>query len=329
MNWFYESNGQQRGPVSDAELDQLIAAGQITPATLVWREGLANWQPLHSARPAAAPSDPGAPGALVNPADAARCDACGRTVSRSEIIQIGERSICAACKPAALQQIQQSGAVTASTDGRNGPPWEHREQLGYAKAAWETIKAVLGNPTETFAAMKREGGLGGPLLYVVIIGTISGEIGIFFQFLFRGVGAAAQASSSNLPYGALALSGGFYLCMAVLMPALIALGVFIWAGILHLCLMLCGGANQPFETTFRSYCYAVGSTNVLQLVPVCGALPSLVWGIVASAIALSKTHEITTGKAVLAVLIPWIVCCGLMALLFASIVGLGVAAAHH
>ncbi|HEX3870224.1 MAG TPA: DUF4339 domain-containing protein, partial [Pirellulales bacterium] len=98
MNWFYESNGQPRGPISDAELDQLIARGEVTPTTLVWREGLANWQPLQSVRPtsdAAGPATEEPP-----PADAVKCDACGRLVSRSEIIQIGERAICASCKPA-------------------------------------------------------------------------------------------------------------------------------------------------------------------------------------------------------------------------------------
>jgi hypothetical protein len=44
--WFYGENGQQAGPVDDAEFSGLIAAQRITPATMVWREGMQAWAPL-------------------------------------------------------------------------------------------------------------------------------------------------------------------------------------------------------------------------------------------------------------------------------------------
>jgi hypothetical protein len=46
MKWYYVEGGQQQGPVSDAELEGKSRAGAITPETLVWREGMANWQPF-------------------------------------------------------------------------------------------------------------------------------------------------------------------------------------------------------------------------------------------------------------------------------------------
>jgi uncharacterized membrane protein len=59
MTWHYAVDGGQRGPVDDGELDRLLASGAITPDTLVWRAGMAGWQPLRDARsgliPAAAP----------------------------------------------------------------------------------------------------------------------------------------------------------------------------------------------------------------------------------------------------------------------------------
>jgi TM2 domain-containing membrane protein YozV len=42
--YFYAENDQQRGPLSAAELIAL----RLSPATLVWRDGLANWQRLDS-----------------------------------------------------------------------------------------------------------------------------------------------------------------------------------------------------------------------------------------------------------------------------------------
>ena len=51
MNWFYAEGSQQKGPVSDADLAALIREGAIKAETLIWREGLPDWQPLSRARP--------------------------------------------------------------------------------------------------------------------------------------------------------------------------------------------------------------------------------------------------------------------------------------
>jgi uncharacterized membrane protein len=53
MTWHYAVAGAQHGPVDDAQLDRLIAAGIVTGDTLVWRAGLDGWKPLREARPAA------------------------------------------------------------------------------------------------------------------------------------------------------------------------------------------------------------------------------------------------------------------------------------
>ncbi len=43
-SWFYASEGQQQGPYTEIQLRELIARGTITADTLVWTEGMANWQ---------------------------------------------------------------------------------------------------------------------------------------------------------------------------------------------------------------------------------------------------------------------------------------------
>jgi uncharacterized membrane protein len=48
-SWFYSLNGEQKGPVTLQELQQLAAAGMIDRAkTLVWSEGMADWVPAGS-----------------------------------------------------------------------------------------------------------------------------------------------------------------------------------------------------------------------------------------------------------------------------------------
>ncbi|KAF1685231.1 pilus assembly protein PilA [Pseudoxanthomonas broegbernensis] len=47
--WYYATaDGQRHGPLPAENLRALAAAGTIGPRTLVWREGLGQWQPLHA-----------------------------------------------------------------------------------------------------------------------------------------------------------------------------------------------------------------------------------------------------------------------------------------
>jgi hypothetical protein len=41
--WYYARNDQQFGPVSAAELKQLVDAGRLSPDDLLWREGMDAW----------------------------------------------------------------------------------------------------------------------------------------------------------------------------------------------------------------------------------------------------------------------------------------------
>ena len=53
MTWHYAAAGTHHGPVDDAQLDRLIAAGIVTGDTLVWHAGLDGWKPLREVRPLA------------------------------------------------------------------------------------------------------------------------------------------------------------------------------------------------------------------------------------------------------------------------------------
>jgi hypothetical protein len=53
MTWHYAAGGERHGPVDDAELDRLIAAGAVTGDTPVWYPGLDGWRPLREARTSA------------------------------------------------------------------------------------------------------------------------------------------------------------------------------------------------------------------------------------------------------------------------------------
>jgi hypothetical protein len=43
-SWFYASEGQQQGPYPEIQLREFLARRTVTADTLVWTEGMANWQ---------------------------------------------------------------------------------------------------------------------------------------------------------------------------------------------------------------------------------------------------------------------------------------------
>src|SRR4051812_10526792 len=46
MTWHYAIDRERRGPVSEEEFQRLVGRGVITPETLVWRDGMADWAPF-------------------------------------------------------------------------------------------------------------------------------------------------------------------------------------------------------------------------------------------------------------------------------------------
>ena len=215
-------------------------------------------------------------------------------------------------------------STPASDDaGRAGPVWEHPGPV--VPRFLETVRGVLLDTVVFFRTMRRRGGLASPLTFGVA-GTLLGAlIGALYQFMFASmsgglgdVGSARDAAIVGL------LSSG---CIVVFLPLIAVVAMFVSAAIYHVMLLLLGAARQPFETTMRVVAYSMGSTSVLQIVPVCGGVFAAVWAIVANIIGLARTHEISTGKAAAAVLLPVLACCVIIALFYAALIAVLVGAA--
>jgi hypothetical protein len=199
---------------------------------------------------------------------------------------------------------------------RSGLPWEHREERGFINAFIETLAMVLTKPDLAFRTMKTEGGLAEPLIYALIGGCVGGIVSLLLSLGLQSMGVFAGQRDS---FAALAGLGIGSFALIILVPLFIVIALFIGATIVHLCLMIVGGANKSFEATFRVLAFSHGSTGPLQIIPVCGGLISAVWALVVNCIGLARAHETTTGRAVLAVFLPLLVCCGggiLLAMMF-------------
>lgn len=85
--WFFvDAARQQQGPVTGEELQARHARGELRTDTLVWRTGMAEWQPLRQAIPLPSPTTP----AVEDPLPSlASIMAPGATINRSDIAYAG------------------------------------------------------------------------------------------------------------------------------------------------------------------------------------------------------------------------------------------------
>jgi hypothetical protein len=207
-----------------------------------------------------------------------------------------------------------------------GPAWEERASLGFFAALSQTIGDVLLRPAPTFASMKQTGGLANPLLYFVLLSSTMFAVSAFYQIAMTSVNPALFAP--KLPHTTGSSFSVALIGSVLLSPALYVVSAFISSGVTHLCLKLLGGANRPFETTFRVICYAQASAAVLNVIPVCGSLIGLIWGAYAIIIGLKEAQNTEGWRATLAITLPGLLCCGLL-LLVGAVAGVGIAELGH
>lgn len=235
------------------------------------------------------------------------CPSCNRDIPEQSGIPSGpDLSFCPYCGGKIVPEIP------------NSCPWEERERLGFIPSIISTLRESLFKPGDFFRNMPVTGGIGGPLFYAMILGTVGIMFGIIWQILFGGMfEIIAQPPGTRKEYGP-----GFLLTIAILSPFIVIAGVFIGGGILHLCLMILGGNKKGLEATFRVISYANGA-SILSAIPLCGGIIGAIWTIVLEIIGLKEAHGISGGKAALAVLLPLIVCCGMiiLAILIPVLVG--------
>jgi hypothetical protein len=221
------------------------------------------------------------------------------------------------------------------SESPQGTPWDRRGEIGLGAALIETSREVILRPAAFYRTMPVSGGLGGPLLYGVIVGYVGLVAAVLYDFVFRTVMGGSFGRFGGNPelekLLSMAPSWVAVVVQIVIGPALVALFLFIYSGVVHVMLTLLGGARRDFEATFRVAAYAQ-ATQLLQvvlgIVPCCGAVLVLVYRIVVTSIGLSEVHGVSRGKAAAAILIPMLVvfCCAGLAigiLMWAAIRALG------
>ena len=196
-------------------------------------------------------------------------------------------------------------------------PWEDMASLGFFTAFFRTMKQVLFSPTEFFRNMPLSKGMGSPLLYGVIISFFGTTIGLLEQFALSGfMGSSSQVEGMA---GVNFFQTAFLLIYAFFLPIMIAVGLFIGSGIFHICLLIVGAGKRGFEATFRVLSYA-SSSQAFALVPFVGGFIIVIYNLVLWTIGFRESHQTTTGRAFIAVLLPVIIISFLIGLLIVAII---------
>ncbi len=104
MDWYYSAGREQRGPVSEADFARMIAAGEIAPDALAWRDGMGDWAKVGSLGIAGMP---------------VACVECGKTFPADATVELMGHSVCAGCKDRAVEKYRL-GMPLGSTAWRDG-----------------------------------------------------------------------------------------------------------------------------------------------------------------------------------------------------------------
>lgn len=180
--WYYAVNQERLGPVDDATLAALAANEIVTADTLVWRQGMPDWQPYMNVSDALGTDEqppPSIHGGTAMPS------------LSGQSIQLDGRTVTEANKEAYVQQLQE-GVDPLGRGWRYGGFW--------IRVAAFIIDSVFTSIL-TYAIIIPLAFLMGGTLGSLLDSTGEDSLGIAFFIFFMGVGIVIPAAYYTLTTG--------------------------------------------------------------------------------------------------------------------------------
>jgi len=188
-------------------------------------------------------------------------------------------------------------------------PWEERSDL------LATVWGTLTDPGTLYRTVEKNGPTARAVVYGVLLGMIGLILGIAWQLVGTGLLDVTGLRSRPEVVAELGSVGPTLLItvLVITSPFFLTLSLYASAGIYHLALSLLGGARYGYDATLRATAYAQ-TAQLASVIPICGGLIAPIWVFVLIVVGLREVHETTTGRAVGAIVLPLVACCGLLAL---------------
>jgi hypothetical protein len=243
------------------------------------------------------------------------CPRCGKDVNVAHVTGLPVAPLDGSPPPGTPQSV---GPPPPGAYARGPTPWEARAEYGVFKGLWLTWKEIMLRPDAFWTRVRPDG----PWLDALAFAVILGVLGYVLGLLLTGVGLSQQQDISHLP-GWIPddekfsqartmieerLRQGPSLGGIIVTALFLPLGLFLWAGLLHLIAMLYNATRHDFWATFRVVCYA-SAPNVFSSVRLLWLLAWL-YTMVQLFLGILRVQETTPGKAGLTLVTPSVfVCC--------------------
>ena len=179
------------------------------------------------------------------------------------------------------------------------PAWERRPftPSGFI----ETTVEVFSAPGYFFGTTRRTGHLWAALSYPMLTGLVASLLTAVYGVVYQASQTAGAAAGSGMTVLIVGLGG------AVAIPLLL----WINAGLIHVAVVLVGGARKPFDATFRVTAYSAGASYLPLVIPFVGPIVGIVLFFVLLGVGIAASHEIKLGRAAAAVVGYSVFCLGL------------------
>jgi len=182
-----------------------------------------------------------------------------------------------------------------------GTAWE--DGGGFISAFFKTVKESLFSPVRFFRNNAVGKGYWSALIFGLIVGVIGLGVAMVWQWHFFSRWFPIQ-TLPVVPYNL------HLVVMTVALPFLVVVSILIGSVVTHICLLIVGGNKSGFRTTFRVICYSY-SGQIFSIIPFIGSTVGGIYSLILTIIGVREGHGISTGRAVLAVLFPFILAVGL------------------
>ena len=193
--------------------------------------------------------------------------------------------------------------TTPTPEAQGTLPWPPPPGASVIGSFVRTWTESLFRPGEFFSKIPETGDTGAAVLYYGIVGMIAAVFGLFWNLVIAAAAASNPvvgqvAEALDLPTGALEP-----IVVFLFTPVILALLLAVAFAVVHVCLLIFGGARRGAGVTLRVLCYAYGPT-VFAAIPYIGPLVGYIWMVVLAIVGLTSAHRTDGWRAALAVLLP-------------------------
>ena len=169
---------------------------------------------------------------------------------------------------------------------------------------FEKMKGLLLEPSKTFDALKEEPLVGAVKYYICIAVIYSAIFALMLGFAGSLFGSMMGFGNLGMMMGAGVGIGAAITFFVVFMIMAIA-GAFIGGAILHIFVYIAGG-RKGMTQTIKAGMYGSTASLLFGWLPIINIIAGI-WSLVTEIIGIRQLHEITTERAILALVLPLII----------------------